>query len=263
MVEKEPEREDTPASLLPLVQAKVPIVARAAREDRVLVSASKKLVARADAALAYFLDARCFDKALARLCLDLSVDMNPERFFTRCVKCNGRVCPLANTEEEQDRAMAFGAPTDPSIPLFTCSLCGQVYWWSKDQGSASARARHQVDKLVELVAQLREKGSGVAVAEEGSSAGQFLRDGGGRLEQPWQLRSAYEDLEPLNETEMQDKVLSNSKYGFHGCIDYIWLSLDLNRGPFAVPGRLVLAFRPLAISGKGFHGFQPSAQTHL
>ncbi|CAE7042195.1 CPK4 [Symbiodinium natans] len=225
MVEKEPEREERPEGAQGLRLAKVPVVARAAREDRVLVSASKRLVARADAALAYFLDARCFDKALARLCLDLSVEINPDRFFTRCVKCNGRVCPLANTEKEHDRAMAFGAPTDPAIPLFTCSLCGQVYWFSQDHGSASARARQQVDRLVELVEKLRQTDTSAPAGEDmPDSAERFLRDGGGRLEQHWQLKSAYEDLEPQSSADVRDKVLTNSKYGFHGCIDYIWLS---------------------------------------
>ncbi|CAE7305471.1 CCR4 [Symbiodinium necroappetens] len=228
LVEKEPEREERPSEVCHNQRAKVPIVARAAREDRVLVSASKKLVARADAALAYFLDARDFDKALARLCLDLSVDVSPERFFTRCVKCNGRVCPLAETDKEKDRAMAFGAPTDPAIPLFTCSTCGQVYWWSKDQGSASARARRQVDRLVEMVEELRQTGQSNSLDGEGTSAERFLRDGGGRLEQKWHLRSAYEDVEPQSGAETQ-KVLSNSKYGFDGCIDYIWLSPDFQK----------------------------------
>ena len=34
------------------------------------------------------------------LAQDLSVDVSPERFFTRCVKCNGRVCPLAETDKD-------------------------------------------------------------------------------------------------------------------------------------------------------------------
>eukprot|EP00439_Symbiodinium_sp_Y106_P018456 s2710_g2.t1 len=113
LVEKEPEREEI-SCVCQNQRAKVPIVARAAREDRVLVSASKKLVARADAvddpALAYFLDARDFDKALARLCLDLSVDVSPERFFTRCVKCNGRVYPLAETDKDRSSGNVPGIP---------------------------------------------------------------------------------------------------------------------------------------------------------
>ena len=93
----------------------MPIVARAARESRVLVSASRRpriplpknrdvrLIQRADAALAYFIDAREFNLSLAKLCIDasaidssscapkdLAVDLQPDRFFTRCVKCNGQ-----------------------------------------------------------------------------------------------------------------------------------------------------------------------------
>ncbi|CAK9034564.1 CCR4-Not complex 3'-5'-exoribonuclease subunit Ccr4 (Carbon catabolite repressor protein 4) (Cytoplasmic deadenylase) (Glucose-repressible alcohol dehydrogenase transcriptional effector), partial [Durusdinium trenchii] len=228
-VESPEEREERPEAALGLRIARVPVVTRAAREARVLVSASKRLVNRADAALAYFIDAREFELSLAKLCIDLAVDLGPERFFTRCVKCNGLVLPLASNEKEQDRATAFGAPAN-GIPLFTCTLCGQIYWFSHDLGSASARARLQVENLVNLVEELKratpsdaaELGEGVPTESrpdkaEAFSSARFLRDGGGRLEHPWSLRSAFEDVE-------EDGAVSNSKYGFHGCIDYIWLS---------------------------------------
>eukprot|EP00434_Breviolum_minutum_P041273 symbB.v1.2.036714.t2/scaffold5176.1/size30145/3 len=242
LVESGEEREQRPEASQGLRTAKVPVVARAAREARVLISASKRLVSRADAALAYFIDARQFDMSLARLCIDLAVDLSPERFYTRC---------------EQDRARAFGAPGN-GIPLFTCApaprddsqkttkmeneevdcdtvtcqgtLCGQIYWFSRDLGSASARARLQVDNLVSLVEKAKQSESLSYLTELHedlmTESARFLRDGGGCLKQSWKLRSSYEDVEP---GELQGpRNISNSKYGFHGCIDYIWLSPEFH-----------------------------------
>lgn len=224
------EREQRPEASQGLRTAKVPLLSRAAREARVLVSASKRLVNRADASLAYFIDARQFEMSLAKLCIDLAVDLSPERFYTRCVKCNGRVIPLADNEQEQDRARAFGAP-ESGIPLFTCTMCGQIYWFSRDEGSASARARLQVDNLVKLVEKTMQH-EGLRCKQElredvVMASSHFLRDGGGCLEHCWNLRSAYEDVEP-KERNLHETV-TNSKYGFHGCIDYIWLSPDFQQ----------------------------------
>ncbi|CAJ1377120.1 unnamed protein product [Effrenium voratum] len=228
VVESPEERLQRPEAAQGLRAAKLPVVTRAARERRVLVSASKRLVVRADAALAYFLDARDFERSLAQLCVDLSVDLGEEHFFTRCVKCNGRVFPLADTAQENERAAAFGAPG--SVPLFTCAQCGQIYWFSHDEGSASARARLQVETLVKLVGQLKTESTGDVHKDTQDGSAEFLRNGGGRLRHDWKLCSAYEDVELQSEA-----VVSNSKYGFHGCIDYIWLSSD-----FCPQGRLQL-----------------------
>lgn len=73
-VESGEEREQRPEASQGLRTAKVPLLSRAAREARVLVSASKRLVNRADASLAYFIDARQFEMSLAKLCIDLAVD---------------------------------------------------------------------------------------------------------------------------------------------------------------------------------------------
>eukprot|EP00439_Symbiodinium_sp_Y106_P008652 s2710_g1.t1 len=115
--------------------------------------------------------------------LHVQVNVSYALFSVRqpCVMPTLPECPVSilGVRGEKDRAMAFGAPVDPAIPLFTCSTCGQVYWWSKDQGSASARARGQVDRLVEMVEALRQKGQSSVPDGEGTSAERFLRDGGG------------------------------------------------------------------------------------
>eukprot|EP00913_Durusdinium_trenchii_P024923 g23391.t1 len=312
-VESPEEREERPEAALGLriaarhwtinrqgLSARVPVVTRAAREARVLVSASKRLVNRADAALAYFIDAREFELSLAKLCIDawlgkqdLAVDLGPERFFTRCVKCNGLVLPLASNEkelcpssccgrrcwtmslltQEQDRATAFGAPAN-GIPLFTCTLCGQIYWFSHDLGSASARARLQVENLVNLVEELKratpsdaaELGEGVPTESRPDKEPHRLETGGprpsplrgscvmavgvlnipGAFALPLKTLSCWTPSEPLRSDLRawkwkngnvnvpivptilpdveEDGAVSNSKYGFHGCIDYIWLS---------------------------------------
>merc|ERR1711997_1135706 len=49
---------------------------------------------------------------------------------------------------------------------------------------------------------------------------EFLRDGGGNLSYSLSLQSAFEDVEA--------SCITNSKFGFCGCIDYIWLTQELH-----------------------------------
>merc|ERR1719468_1193164 len=95
------------------------------------------------------MDSRDWEANLAELGRDLSVEVNPARFFSRCVKCNGSAAPLGDSPEDCARAERFGAPT--GLPLLECTVCGQVYWFSRDDHSASARAQQQVSKLVEKI----------------------------------------------------------------------------------------------------------------
>lgn len=206
-----------------------PVYARAICEGRVLVSASRSLLSKRDCPASYFIDNRQTELSLAGLCAELSLDIRPERFFTRCVKCNGTVVFLGNAGSSAyatSRSEEFHAPCGAT--LYECGACSQVYWFSPNIDSASARAQQQVQSLVRLI-ELRgaacATGAGEVVlpAHPERVSESFLRDGGGRLEHVFRLRSVYGDVE----NDSDKAIVTNSKYGFHGCIDYIWLTAEL------------------------------------
>jgi len=212
----------------------LPIYARAMEEGRLLVSASKRLLQKQNSPASYYLDARRCERSLAALVRELSIEVLPERFFSRCVHCNGNVASLGPSDASTyvvKRAQQFHAPE--GVDLYECSACGQVYWFSPDIDNASARAQQQVRRLVTLASQNSEtvKCPADSVETEPNASAAFLRDGGGRLSHGRSLRSAYEDMEtPSEESVRSGCIVTNSKYGFHGCIDYVWLTPELQTG---------------------------------
>jgi len=242
--------------------APLPVFERAMREGRVLVSASKRLLTKHNCPVCYYIDARQCEAALAKLCTDLSVELRSERFYSQCVKCNGRVASLGtagSSDYAVSRGLAFHAPE--GVELFECTACKQIYWFSPNIDSASARAQRQVKRLVSLVEQCagssRREPDGPEGRPERASAS-FLHDGGGRLAHGRCLTSAYADLEawpapldgqdgpraaatlgsavatgPAGGTDgvhRRQGIVTNSKCGFHGCIDYLWLTPELLAG---------------------------------
>mmetsp|Transcript_108700 Transcript_108700/g.346955 ORF Transcript_108700/g.346955 Transcript_108700/m.346955 type:complete len:681 (-) Transcript_108700:112-2154(-) len=255
-----------------------PIFARAVAEGRFIVSASRRLLGRSDCPPgAYYLDTRRCEESLAEMCSALSVEIDRDRLFSRCVKCNGHVSEMENTPETLERAMILAASTgqgnprwywkaQAGLPLYVCEVCCQVYWFSASKGSASAQAHQQVQSLLRRIDDFSIHSRGgprdpdapsggrctdagrrsvdldagrcsvdVEVAVEAArdddpsgdgGAAAFLRDGGGSLELGVELHSAYADLESPGSCEH----VTNSKLGFHGLIDYIWLSPTLHAG---------------------------------
>lgn len=221
----------------------VPLFQRAIREGRVIVSSSGKMLQRHECPPSYYLDARNAKNSLAKLCCDLAVEVEPSRFFSRCVKCNGQILQCYPSSPEHARAReSFHAPTD--VTLYECQDCAQVYWFSVDADHPSARAQQQVRELLRFIeAEVRETATTFHGSPMASST--FLRDGGGSLEHSRALRSVYEDVEKgwitsdAASGEAVDvapgavsppRVITNSKFGFHGCIDYMFLSPDLYAG---------------------------------
>merc|ERR1712107_647909 len=111
-----------------------------------------------------------------------------------------------------------------SAQLASKSIGFRTSWKARRQGP-SAKCRAWFDWSAR-----RESGE----AEWTAASSRFLRDGGGKLEHGFVggLRSVYEDLEiPTDAKAHVDAVsVTNSKFGFHGLIDYIWLSPGLHRG---------------------------------
>mmetsp|Transcript_12293 Transcript_12293/g.49524 ORF Transcript_12293/g.49524 Transcript_12293/m.49524 type:complete len:759 (-) Transcript_12293:119-2395(-) len=136
-------------------------VARAVRERRLLVTSSKALVARREVASIphVFVPSTATTEAAFRdVVAAAGAQLGEADALTRCVLCNGSIADVA-----ADRAAALRAkdlkgpgppklPHDPSVALYECTGCGQVFWWSERANSSAARAKDLADKLRRLVA---------------------------------------------------------------------------------------------------------------
>lgn len=242
----------------------LPLFTRAICEGRVVVSASKRLLERNDCPTSYFLNARIGEQGVVDLCRDLAVELRPGRFFRRCVKCNGVNNRLGKAEESaRARELATEMKAPAGVAMFECNGCHLVFWMEMSADSPWSRAQLQVDRLMKLMsgcsADVDDADAEQPLQRSASLA--FLRDGGGRLSHGLRLRSVYRDVEGVADSQAEapptaaaadvgvDAVeaktgrehgvgapawpkrnsgaVTNSKDGFHGCIDYVWLTPEL------------------------------------
>ncbi len=113
------------------------ILARAAEEDRVLLTRDRALAQRSSRAL-LLTSPRLEDqwKAVRAAWPDLPTDVR----FERCTECNGPLAPY--TRGTDPRREAGVPPVRPGVELElrACSECGHLYW----EGSHTARIRAQL-----------------------------------------------------------------------------------------------------------------------
>lgn len=141
-----------------------PVLERAREEKRILLTPSLKLISMAKTPAVHMHD----NKATLSSLLNLhEIVLNPRKFLTRCVICNGGIKVVkdkalasellhAKLEEYRDnynglrydRASQNGGRNFPTPdPLFQCDGCGQCYWWNTDEASSAHRAKTQVIDL--------------------------------------------------------------------------------------------------------------------
>lgn len=105
-----------------------PLFERAVQEDRFLLTSSKRVMQRSTCPSALLLDPRQMEPSLLRLWDVLAPPLRPERFLTRCVKCNGDVKGKEHwPDAEKIMARVQGDEAIPKdLELFMCICCEQV-----------------------------------------------------------------------------------------------------------------------------------------
>ena len=104
------------------------LLALAARDDRVILTRDRRLMARREAAGAYLVDELDPKRQLAVVSSHFGLRFRRGRLLTRCAKCNGEVETRLTPEE---------VATHPNIPekvkrstneFWSCGRCRKVYW---------------------------------------------------------------------------------------------------------------------------------------
>jgi len=138
----------------------VKIFRRCAFEKRTLITTSSRLLHRRDCPPGtYLLTTKSLanlEMALPHLLSSHGVTIDPTKFLSRCVVCNGSIDAVTDENVIQDIFSKHNAPLDESnetLDVFQCSGCQQGYWWCDQPTSSASRVKNQATKLLELCIQ--------------------------------------------------------------------------------------------------------------
>jgi len=157
---------------------------RCREEQRTLVTTSTRLMRRRDCPTSAYCINPVYlphlEVAFLHMLLTHGVVLEPSRFLTRCVVCNGNILPVADAAHAKAVLEGYQAPesllyetipsdegnndentgdettSTPSSPprkalnVFQCNGCGQGYWWCDRPTSSASRVKTAATRLFEL-----------------------------------------------------------------------------------------------------------------
>ena len=103
------------------------IAARAAAEGRTILTRDRRLVLRRLARNHLLIRSDDVDEQVRQVLADLALSPDPARFFTRCLRCNHPLAPIA-AEEAREHVPPYVARTQEEFRR--CPGCGRIYWSS-------------------------------------------------------------------------------------------------------------------------------------
>ncbi|MFP3939677.1 MAG: Mut7-C RNAse domain-containing protein [Thermoanaerobaculia bacterium] len=101
------------------------LVDRAVAEDRVILTRDRRLVERRRAWNHLLVRSEVVDEQVAQVLDELEIEPQPERLFTRCLRCNTPLEPLARHEAVRE-VPPYVARTQARFRR--CPACGRIYW---------------------------------------------------------------------------------------------------------------------------------------
>lgn len=129
---------------------------RCQKEKRTLVTTSYKLLLRKDCPSGTYLvnpkSQTNLEAALVHLLLHHGVTLEPAKFLTRCVVCNGNIKTVDDIRDKRRVFAANNAPdlSDELANVYECDGCSQGYWWCDKPSSSATRVKSQATRLFEL-----------------------------------------------------------------------------------------------------------------
>lgn len=227
------------------------IFQRCKEEGRSLITTASKLLHRKDCPPGtYLLDTKSLknlESAIVHLLLSHGVTLEPTKFLTRCVVCNGSIEPVHDEDRKKDIFQTYQAPdevNDEVLEVYQCNCCLQGYWWCEKPTSAASRVKGQASRLLELcilggvpvdddlgmfrhidvdkILSTRDKSSNEERLEDQLDVIRWLQ--AENLKSPLPaMASAY----ALKETHNESLPFTNVTYDFVGSLDYILYQTDV------------------------------------
>jgi hypothetical protein len=98
---------------------------KAALESRCALTRRRDLASRQCSGLVVVIRADQIREQLPEILETLALSPDPQRFFTRCLKCNERLEDVRK-EDAQGRVPAYVAETHEAFRI--CPRCGRIFW---------------------------------------------------------------------------------------------------------------------------------------
>lgn len=128
---------------------------RCKKEKRSLITTSKTLLKRKECPPGTYLvnprTIKDLEASLVHLLLLHAVTLQPRKFLTICVVCNGTIIEVHDTKEKKAIFVEFGFPGfDEDLDVYKCCRCGQGYWWSDAPQSSASRVKDTAAHLLRI-----------------------------------------------------------------------------------------------------------------
>lgn len=101
------------------------LVERAVEEGRVILTRDRRLVERRRAWNHLLVRSEVVDRQVAQVLDELAIEPAPERLFSRCLRCNAPLEPVARDQAARN-VPPYVARTQAHFRR--CPVCGRVYW---------------------------------------------------------------------------------------------------------------------------------------
>ncbi|GKY96984.1 hypothetical protein MPSEU_000657300 [Mayamaea pseudoterrestris] len=238
-------------------QAVYSIFDRCREERRTLVTTSRRMLSRRDCPPgAYCLSPKLLNNlevALVHLLLTHGVMLEPTKFLSRCVVCNGSIVEVHDASEKKRILDSYDAPSnlvDDHMEVYECDGCRQGYWWCDQPTSSASRVKNAASNMFQLclragvpcadelgmfdfvnVKAERDQGWDASrpaseVLEQQLMVVDWLKDE--RLACPIQLTSAYSQHDKSSKNGLTESIpFTNVTDTFVNVLDYIFYNASL------------------------------------
>jgi len=125
------------------------------KEKRILITTSKTLLQRKECPAGTYLvspnKSSNIEDSLIHLLLLHGITLQPRKFLTRCVVCNGIIIGIHSPSEKKTIFQEYGFPGfGEDLDVYRCDKCGQGYWWSDAPQSSASRVKDSAARLLRL-----------------------------------------------------------------------------------------------------------------
>lgn len=159
--ELETEEEERLRTTTDKDERRMMVLERCREERRTLITTSNRLLQRKDCpSSAYCIGPaglRNLEAALAQMLVTHGVMLEPSKFLSRCVVCNGIIVSVKDTSQAKSILIAYEAPENlihdaegNSLEVFQCDGCRQPYWWCDIPTSSASRVKMTATRLLEI-----------------------------------------------------------------------------------------------------------------
>jgi len=100
--------------------------------DRILLTRNSRYIRQHNPPQYLLIKPNHFREQLAFVIKELDLEINPERFFYRCLKCNE---PVISVSKKEVQDIVPEKSWKSYNTFFRCAVCGKIYW----QGSHTRR----------------------------------------------------------------------------------------------------------------------------